>query len=29
VTVSILALLADAILSNLQRVLRWAMGVRE
>ncbi len=29
VTVSILALLADTILSNLQRVLRWAMGVRE
>ncbi len=28
VAVSILALLADAILSNLQRVLRWAMGVR-
>jgi osmoprotectant transport system permease protein len=28
VAVSILALLADAILSNLQRALRWAMGVR-
>lgn len=28
VAVSILALLADAILSSIQRVLRWAMGVR-
>jgi osmoprotectant transport system permease protein len=28
VAVSILALLADVILSNLQRALRWAMGVR-
>ncbi len=28
VAVSILSLLADAILSSMQRVLRWAMGVR-